>query len=599
MQSYKLEQIFKTRPLWQNGINHHLQRQAQAQYRNTSWWWHCQSRTLQNVLQSTLYGYNGSSANTYKTLMTMCSLIDNNKILKVYPKYALISSEQAENLNNTLMDILDMPAPDLTAFNLYLYHIPKGKSYLRKVLDENTNLNRLKQIETFCIENTQHFIRIYRNFNSTGNSSITVFSDQYTTDLINTLFVMLPHLMGIVSREANEEYTLTEEDIAYNQKVEKLQNIFKLLYRVMNEGANSMRSYNELEISNLTTELLRLTSEYAELFDFETAQLDSFTTRLAKARNDNAKKYFTDQLANVTRRIAELEESLKQKYVDQAKYNRELAAHKLIAEDDVKPFIDTIKNTKAIEVLSTSDTEMVLRVTAPLQYFQEADFTAYENNPTSTYMRNFYSNPILRKVLHKVFVTREYKILAQANIHLIIQDSYHTTPLNIYAERQNSSYASPITQFPNPHLYHHDCWGPAKTEMQKNMCEGNFELVVMQMVAAVQSVNVAENASFVNGFLNDLLNNDGLKKLITFIVDTPNGAQTLNYTQMLEYERNLEKQAAMQEAEHIINQAPKQAYTQVEIPDDDTDWDDPAERFERQHAEDIADEEGEDENEED
>ena len=572
MQSRKLLQVFHNDSVWNNGIDPHIQHIAQTQYRN-GWYYNCQSRTLTSVLQSTFGGYYGGNSHPYRCLLAMCNLLNDNKLLKVYPKYRLITSEDSTNLENNLLTLLDMPNPDPLAFNLYLYHIPKGKSYLRKVLDENPNLNRLKQIETFCIENVQHFVRIYRNYNSTGNNSITIFSDQYTPDFINTLFVMLPHLMEIVSREATEEYELTEQDLAYNTKVEKLNNFFSKLYQIMQEGATNMYTYNDRQLATITEELRTLSEEYTNLFDFDSAQLDSFTKHLAKARNDNAQKYFTEQLNNTTHRINELEEALKQKYIEQAKYNRELAAHKLINEDDVKPFIDTIRNTKAIEVLSTTDSEMVVRVTAPLQYFQESDFETYENNSTSTYMQRYYNNPTFRKVLHKVFVTREYKLLVQAIVTLQIQDSYNNQPLYICAQRSGNSSAYRFTQFPNPHLYHHDCWGPAKSEMQKNMCAGNFELVVMQMIAAVQSVNIAENASFVNGLLGDIQNNNALKDLLTFIVETPEGTQKLNYDQIIKYERDLEIQTIVQQAETIITQTPKGTYTQVELPDNDDNWD--------------------------
>lgn len=597
MISHKLEQVFKNRSFWQNAINPHLQNLAENQYRNTMWW-NSQSRTLQQALNNTLSGYSGSIGKAYKILLAACSLLNENRILKLYPKYALISSEQAENLTETLTHILDMPTPDSTAFNMYLYHIPKGKSYLRKVLDEDNSLNRLKPIETVCIENTQHFIRVYRNFNNTGNNSITVFSDQYTPDLINTLFVMLPHLMGIVSREATEEYTLTEEDVKYNNKVEKLYDIFKILYQIMQEGANNLRSYTDADFARLTEQFQTITTEYANAFDFIHTQLNTFIERLAAARNNNAQRHYTNQLSNITHKIQELEETLRQKYIDKAKFSRALIAHKLLNTDDVKPFIETIQNTKAIEILSTTDSKMVVRVTAPLQYFQENDFTAYENNAQSIYRQRFYNLTTLKKVLHKVFVTREYKLLVQAIIHIDIQDNYNNSPLYLFAERQNDTSSFAFTQFPNPHLYHYNCWGAAQSEMQKNMCEGNFELVIMQMVAAVQSVNIAENASFVNGFLSDVQNSSKLRDLMTFIVDTSDGTKTMTYSQIIDYENNLEKQNAIQQAQQIIAQAPKQEYTQVEIPDDDNNWDSPAERFERQHAEDIANEEGEDENEE-
>lgn len=571
MQSQKLMQIFQNNSVWSNGIDPHIQHIAQTQYRN-GWYFNCQSRTLTYALQTTLGKYY-NNYNPYACLLAMCSLLNNNKLLKIHTKYQIISSEDAPNLENNLLTFLDMPAPDPLAFNLYLYHIPKGKSYLRKILDKSPNFDRLKQIEVFCIENTQHFVRIYRNYNNTGNNSVTIFSDQYTPDFINTLFVMLPHLMEIVSREATEEYELTEQDLNYNTKVEKLNNFFSNLYQIMQEGAPTMRIYDNEELARITEKLSFFSEEYANLFDFSTTQLDAFTKRLAKIRNDNAQRYFTEQLNNTTRRINELETALQQNYIDQANYTRELAAHKLINEDDVKPFIDTIQNTKAIEILDTTASEMVVRVTAPLQYFQESDFETYENNSTSTYMQRFYNSPTLRKVLHKIFVTREYKLLAQAIITLQIQNSYTAQPLYIYALRSGTLSPHRFTQFPNPHLYHHDCWGPAKSEMQKHMCTGNFELVVMQMIAAVQSVNIAENASFVNGLLGDIQNNSSLRNLLTFIIETPEGTQKLNYDQIIKYEQDLEKQETIQNAQETLEQTSKQRYVQVEIPDNDDNWD--------------------------
>lgn len=571
MQSNKLNQILKNRAVWNTAMNPQIRNITQALYRNNGWYWSCPSRTLQNVLHSTVNGYYGGSGEIYRYLATMCSVLDNNKPIKIYPKYKLISSEQAPDLATNLIQLLDMPAADPNAFNLYLYHIPKGKSYLRKVLDENTDLIRLKQIETLCIENTQHFIRVYRNFNNTENNSVTIFSDQYSTDLINTLFVMLPHLMGIVSREATEEYELTEADKKYNQQVQLLFDYFGILYGIMQEGQHNMHTCTDHELSVLAITLSNAATAFANTFDFKTAQLDSFTKRLAKARNDNAQRYYTNKLSSINSLIRDYENTLKRYYADQAKYQRELIAHKLISEDDVKPFTETIKNTKAIEILSSSETEMVVRVTAPVQYFQESDFTAYEGNPSSTYMRNFYNNPTFRQVLHKVFVTREYKLLMQGIIHIQIQENYDSSPLYVFCERSLQAYYK-YTEFPNPHLFHHDCWGPAKTEMQKNMCEGNFELVIMQMVAAVQSINIAENASFVNGLLYDIQNNTNIRTLMTFIVETPEGPKTFSYDEILIYERNLGKQVAVEQAKETIAQTPKGTYTQVELPDNDEDW---------------------------
>ncbi len=573
MQSVKLQQILEHQTFWSTGADPQLISLTNRIFRNRSWWWNCQSRTLTDSLNRTLGKYYNGNSNAYKFLYTMCSLLTNNQPFHLYPRYNLITSDQSNELETRLYDILDVPHVTAQEFNLILYHIPKGKSYLRKVLDENTTLSRLRQIETFCIDGPQHFIRVYQNFNNTGANTITVFSDQYNTGIINTLFVMLPHLMGIVSREANENYELTEADIEYNKRVESLHKFFNELYEIMKSNQGNLIEYRDIELATILSKLSTLTTEYAEQFDFISGQLDSFTTRLAKARNNNALRYFNEQLDSVTRNISDYENRLSESYIKKSQLEREIAANKLLSEEDVKPFIDTIKNTKAIEILSTTDTEMVLRITAPLQYFQEADFEAYERNNASPYNQNFNNNPLLKKILHKVFVTREYQILFQAIIHIEIEDQYTRTPLHLYAERGNGTER--FTQFPNPHLYHHNCWGQAQNEMQKNMCAGNFELVIMQAVAAVQSMNVAENASFVNGFLYDIRAYDGMKKLLTFIVETPQGKKYLHYDQILEYERELEKQNIVQQAENIIAQAPKGGYAQVEIPDDDANWETP------------------------
>lgn len=594
MQSVRLHQLFKKRTFWAGAIAPEIQQISTAQYRNANWWWQCQSRTLQQALTSTIGSSYSGNPHGFRYLMTMCAMLNNNETIKIFPKYKLITSEDAQGFPGTLIPFLELPDADPTKFNLYLYHIPKGKSYLKKALDEMPNLTRVQQLETHCIENTQHFIRIYRNFNDTGPNSIVVFSDQWSAQMIETLFVLLPHLIGIVSREANEEYTLTEADQEYNRKVLKLFEIFGVLYRVMYD--TNTTEFSDDYIDQIKAQLFQLTTEYVDMFDFKTAQIDTFTKRLAKARNENAQNYFTEQLTSVNRRITDYEENLKRLYIEQTKYSRQLIAHKLISEDDVKPFIDTILNTKAIEVLTTSENEMILRITAPLQYFQEADFEAYENNAQSTYKHLFYNNPTLQKVLHKVFVTREYQILAQAVIHLQINASYSQSPLHLFAERQDYSSPYQPTQFPNPHLYHYNCWGAAQSEMQKNMCAGNFELVIMQMVAAVQSVNIAENASFVNGLLNDIANNENLRNKLTFIVNTPNGKQTMNYAEILEYENQITN-TPTNDASKDEQTTVKREYTQVELPDNDENWDDPAERFERQHAEDIANEEGGNENE--
>ena len=241
---------------------------------------------------------------------------------------------------------------------------------------------------------------------------------------------------------------------------------------------------------------------------------------------------------------------------------RRIAAAVLITDDDVKPFMQTLRETKAIEILEMDNTRLVLKITAPFQYFTPSDLETLENNKNSDYYRYIISKPYLKDLLHKVFVTQEYKLLAQGIIKLEINDNdYSDTPLSINARTYS---LDEFTEFPNPHLFHHNCWAAAKQEMTKNICAGNFELVVMQMVAAVQSVNLAEHASFINGFVYDIVNNSRMRNLATFVDKDGN---TYNYTQMLDKIEQEENAKVLAEAKEIIDSA--EGYVQIELPDDD------------------------------
>jgi hypothetical protein len=562
MSTTHLEQIFKAN-LWHTGINPKIKTAIESNFRCQSWF-SSRSRTLQQVLNNTFGNYYNSTT-TFKILYGMCALLKNNMQFAIYPEYATITSTMSLDLEENLTSYLNFPRVDSQKFNIVLYHIPKGKSYLKPALDNLEGPKRLKQIETYCILNSQHFIRIFENFNSSGANTITVFSDYFNNDLIYTLWTMLPHLMRITIHESDTE--LTEEQVLHNTRATILYEFFNSIYKIFQNSNPDELTVDE--INAFKQEIFQISTKYAEQFDFVSEALGSFTTQLSKIKNEIANSYYTRELNSAMSNITRYEQNLESEYNRKNKLERLLISIKQTSDEDIKPLINCITNSKAIEILNTTNKEMILRITAPLQYFQETDFEAYEKNPNSMYNEYFRREPILQKVFHKIFVTREYQLMLQAIIHLQIQDAFNENPLKFYAERYCNR--PNLTQFPNPHLYHHDCWGRAKSEMNKNIYEGNYELVVMQMIAAVQSVNVAENASFVSGLLGDIKNSSTLRDLLTFIIKTPEGAKELNYQQILDYERNLEQQTILQHAEETIAQNP-QTYTQVELPDDGQLW---------------------------
>lgn len=560
MVSNKLSQILKSPDtIWAKCVPAQLKTICDNKFNNRSNY-SCASRTLTDVLNHTINSW-FDAMNSYKILITMCTLLTEQNIVDFQPYYTPITTEDRVNSLEELITHCNIhPSGKANNFTIYLYHIPKGKSYLKKILNTTPNLTRLTAIEQLCIEDTQHFIRIYKNFPNTIQNSITIFADKYSVHLINTLHVLLPHLMDIkpIVTPTNEK------EILYNKRQAILNTLFTELFDSMK--CSSTANLSDAEINHLILKFKELLTHYTNTFDFITDQLNIFVKQLANTRNQIALSHFNNQLNQLNRDINDCERTLQERYIQKANTERAIISHRMLTEDNINPFIESIKESKAIEIINTTNTKLTLKITAPLQYFQETDFEAYEKNPMSTYNQQFANNPTLKQILHKIFVTREYQILFQGIIHLTLQtSSYVSEPLSIHAEKYDLNL---YDQYPNPHLYYYDCWRAAKNEIQKNICEGNFDLIPAQIIAAVQSINVAEPQSFVNHFLQDIKYSGNisnrLNSKMTFIIPTPEGKIHLNLKQLYIHEQQLALEAAKQ-------QNPKNTYTQIEIPNAEDD----------------------------
>lgn len=573
----KLNTLFEHRAPW-SGVPVQLQQTIESYTRNTLSYGYTSSRSLSYALQP-LNGY-WNYLNPYKLLFGMCSTLLNNKAFKLHTLYRTVTSTEAETL--TLNNILaDLPT-DTGRINITFYHTPKGKSYFKKCLDESPiPLNRIRPVELLCVEDTTHFVRIYTGLGATGPESITVFSDKFSTKLIQTIIIMLPNILNLtpITEEAlaeqgaynldpTETHTISVNGVSlelYNERVTILRELFEYLY-TLHQNNSPLMSTEELEYAQHL--ITNITTNFTSKFDWVTEALDTFSKNLASAKNRVHTTYYRQQLSHATSKISTLEQELTKLYDEKTKAERAINANAQTTEEDIAPFLETIKNTKAIEILSTTDKTMRLKITAPLQYFTESDFKAYEKNVNSDYNRYFGNKPIIKDILHKIFVTREYLLLMQGIIKIDVNDSnYSNVVLDYAASMQLNQY----DEFPNPHLLHHNCWASAKREMDKNICEGNYELVVMQMVAAVQSVNIAEQASFVNGLLGDLRNEEYTSKIT--ILDKDNNKYT--WEQIITHEQELANTAAKEKAEQLLKEAQEntEGYTQIVLSEEDIDTD--------------------------
>ena len=156
----RLEQIMHSREIWKDQINPQL---ARIMQNKTSFLtpYNVQSRSLTDLIRrfSGSYYYGETKWHFTKAVTTLVSLI-TNKSIRVYGHYATISSEQAETYTlNDFINSMHMDNAEDT-LNLHIYHIPKGKTYIRKLLDNDTTLQRISNMETLCINNAFHFLRV-------------------------------------------------------------------------------------------------------------------------------------------------------------------------------------------------------------------------------------------------------------------------------------------------------------------------------------------------------------------------------------------------------------------------------------------------------
>ena len=525
---------------------------------------HSNSRTLTDSLRSVIQrqeGYNGLNI-----ALAMCNLVANYTGIKISSDYCMLDSVKGTDLTREkLSQYLSIPEPVDNDFNIYFWHMPKGKSYLKKALDNDTFLNRATTLEPHVVATPDQFIRIYYNWNTQAyNNCVYIISDTFNTATVLNIMLLMPHLMRIKLDNPNIK---EEEKTIYTQRVTKLFEFFETLCRIAETDPDFPWETETLLAKSTTPTLEKIINEFVELFDLISESFNEFTKKLANIKNEKSKHYWQQRINNTQNDIEQYERTLIDKYKTLAQAQHELVANQKLNPEDLTEFIDTIKQSKSIQILGVSPYQLKLKITAPLQYFQSEDFEAHERNKNSDYNKMFKEKPIWQSILHKVFITKEYQILLQGIITLTINDNSWESNIIDFHGRTDGQIN--YNQYPNPHLYYFDCWSKAKTEIAKNINAGNFDLVIYQMIAAVQSVNVAEQQSFVNKMLGDIANNNDISKKLTFIINTPEGKKELKYSAMLKHEAELLLQSTTTEQPtETQNTQPAHEYTQIEIPDD-------------------------------
>jgi len=438
-----------------------------------------------------------------------------------------VTGPESENLN--LNDIKDRirsftyctRSNDDNIYNINIVQVTSGISYYKKWLNSTENTAKeLKNIEIILKQDINHFCMCYQDFYKSEKSNITIFTSVVNEKLIDLLFSLLPQL-------PNLNLNIATTDATYNKRIAILNEFFKNIYYHLQ---------NNTPLDNTT--MKNLIVDFENTFDFKKEMFNDFIKNLTDSRTTYAKTTLSNKLYDLNLNISSYEQNLQNFYVKKAETQHALIAFEHTSAENVEELIKSITTNPMIEIIRVSNATMTLRVTTPLLYFSDKDYACYERK-TNPILQNTYEyerdKEVILKILHKLFITKEYKLILQANINLTINRD--TSNMLTFTAHKVDTY---LTECPNPHLYKYDCWSDAKTIITKFISENKYDLAVLQMIAAVGTVNIAEEASFIKGLLQYFKRGSEMNRHI-HIIDETKTKRTWN--EIIQHELDLEKNA--------------------------------------------------------
>ena len=537
-------------------------------YRNASGIYgnrHCPGRTMMSAYNNTVRQYYGESM--YNMISSFCTHIKSfasatEQLYTLSPYWLQITQTDHENHRFTVDTITGMLWQQTTQnpriHRVRLIHIASGKTYLREILDNDENIKahsgRIKSMEMYLIKNTQHFVRVYSGFPNTPEGDLVIFTDMVDATLIRQLYLQFPNIFGLTIEALQTELAsiipADSADYAHHCAVfNDFRNLFNTMYEYVHPGPNPT-----ISLTMLQTRL----KAFCEHFANQNGEVEKFITNLSNAQNDKLIRNLTNIIKNADSNIRSYEESLERYYTQRNDAQRQLIAVKSASPLDLTEFKRILLNNKTIEILNAYSTEMRLRITAPLMYFQSSDFEAYERNPNSRY-RQDYTNPAMQRVMHKIFVERSYIMNIQAVIDMTLDTSASDSIVYLHVRNE------PYTTISNPHLRYFNCWDKAKREIAQSMAKGEYDVALMTMIAAVQTVNIAENPTFVEKTLRDIRNVELSKTII--LTDRDTKQQITFYDAVKLEQQKLEEET--KKAEEAASPPEARGYTQVVVEEED------------------------------
>lgn len=524
----------------------------QLDHINIPWISHTQGRLLYDTLQRTYYP--GAYDNHPHALLgKLCAMYyDLPETPTFRPHYRAYKTTDIvlEQDYNYSYNSTNTAAP----ITIHILHVPKGKTLLENAIQQNPPNGERKRIyESQLIQNQQHYVRVYTNHCAQSVAlptnvapPVLIITDTINYKLIDDIYTLLPHFLNLTEPYMSLIKNPPETPDFKQNLLKHIVELFQYFYDNPQKSVEEHCAFIQQHLNELNA-----------LFKDDSANLlKAFTDNFSKIRARAALTHVDNSISRAQSDIATYTEALDKAY--EKLYNAQIQKAQLINQspEDVSILTNMLTKNKHIEILDTGKTFITIKVTAPLQYYRVEDFELLYNNNKSVFY--LYLNDDNQKLLHAAIAQNKFQILVQAIITLTVQNS-SSSPLHVSAVCEPKQ----LDCLPNPHLTYYNCWSAAKSHIQDAICKGDYELVIPQIITAVQSINMAESQTFYNRFIPDF-NKISVNTPIFYDPETDK-----TYTK-LEAMRLLTEQTTTKSEE---SETPK-AYTQTEIEDDDDMWED-------------------------
>jgi hypothetical protein len=443
-----------------------------------------------------------------------------------------------------------------TPINVHIVYIGRGKTYLDQQINEQPPAGtRNKSFESVLIQHQNHYVRVYTNHTTTALNSdiqkapVLIITDTMNTQFIDSVTVLLPHFLNLIPDYQALQDNPPEAPTNKQLLLKAIMELFELFFDYNPKSAKTSTDY--------ITEINNILNELAKTFKTDhTSALNKFITNISTTRTKNIVQNALTIQARARDDIRVYEESLNKAY--ERLHNAIIQEAYALNQnpEDMSEFLDMLKNNKHIKILDATDKLIRIKVTAPLKYYRTEDFDVLLNNSKSCFYTHLTTDN--QTLLKAAIKANKFQILVQSVIDIMAASSL-TDPISFSAKNMPDE----MEYMPNPHLTYYSCWSTARSNINTAVKEAKYELIVPQLIAATQSINMSESATFYSRFLPDFNN----KSTDTPLLLDPETDKIYTKTEALQLLNSTTTSNSEPEPE------PK-PYTQTEVEDDDDMWED-------------------------